>query len=48
MGALWTSALFLSVIVMLVAVAQIGMNGRQVTLKPTDRNHPSQAAEFHP
>ena len=27
MGAMWTSALFLSVIVMLVAVAQIGMNG---------------------
>jgi uncharacterized membrane-anchored protein len=26
MGAMWTSALFLSVIVMLVAVAQIGMN----------------------
>ena len=31
MGALWTSALFLSVIVMLVAVAQIGMNGRLAT-----------------
>jgi uncharacterized membrane-anchored protein len=29
MGAMWTSALFLSVIVMLVAVAQIGMNGRR-------------------
>jgi len=29
MGAPWTSALFLSVIVVLVAVAQIGMNGRQ-------------------
>ena len=29
MGALWTSALFLSVIVMLVALAQIGMNGRR-------------------
>lgn len=28
MGAMWTSALFLSVIVMLVVVAQIGMNGR--------------------
>ena len=28
MGAMWTSALFLSVIVMLVAVAQIDMNGR--------------------
>ena len=28
MGALWTSALFLSVIVMLVAVAQINMDGR--------------------
>ncbi|WP_460882025.1 hypothetical protein [Pseudaeromonas pectinilytica] len=27
MGAMWTSALFLSVIIMLVAVAQIGMNG---------------------
>ncbi len=27
MGAMWTSALFLSVIVMLVAVAQFGMNG---------------------
>ncbi|SAK95498.1 membrane protein [Caballeronia catudaia] len=27
MGAMWTSALFLSVIVMLVAVAQISMNG---------------------
>jgi uncharacterized membrane-anchored protein len=26
MGAMWTSALFLSVIVMLVAVAQFGMN----------------------
>ena len=29
MGAMWTSALFLTVIVMLVAVAQIGMNGRR-------------------
>jgi uncharacterized membrane-anchored protein len=29
MGAMWTSALFLSVIVILVAVAQIGMNGRR-------------------
>ncbi|MHB8391358.1 MAG: COG4705 family protein [Acidobacteriaceae bacterium] len=29
MGAMWTSALFLSVIVMLVAVAQIGMNGNR-------------------
>ena len=28
MGAMWTSALFLSVIVMLVAVAQINMDGR--------------------
>lgn len=27
MGAMWASALFLSVIVMLAAVAQIGMNG---------------------
>ena len=27
MGAMWTSALFLSVIVMLVVVAQVGMNG---------------------
>ena len=35
MGAMWTSALFLSVIVILVAVAQIGMNG----------NHSAQAAE---
>ncbi len=29
MGAMWTSALFLLVIVMLVAVAQIGMNGNR-------------------
>lgn len=29
MGAMWTSALFLSVIVILVAVAQIGMDGRR-------------------
>ena len=29
MGAMWTSALFLTVIVILVAVAQIGMNGRR-------------------
>ena len=29
MGAMWTSAMFLTVIVMLVAVAQIGMNGRR-------------------
>jgi uncharacterized membrane-anchored protein len=29
MGAMWTSVLFLSVIVMLVAVAQIGMNRRR-------------------
>lgn len=29
MGSMWTSALFLSVIVMLVAVAQIGMNGNR-------------------
>ena len=29
MGAMWTSALFLSVIVMLVAVAQIGVNGNR-------------------
>jgi uncharacterized membrane-anchored protein len=29
LGAMWTSALFLSVIVVLVAVAQIGMNGRR-------------------
>ena len=29
MGAMWTSALFLTVIVMLVTVAQIGMNGRR-------------------
>ena len=29
MGAMWTSALFLSVIVILVAVAQVGMNGRR-------------------
>jgi uncharacterized membrane-anchored protein len=29
MGAMWTSALFLSVIVMLVAAAQIGMNGNR-------------------
>lgn len=35
MGTMWTSALFLSVIVILVAVAQIGMNG----------NHSAQAAE---
>lgn len=33
MGAMWTSALFLSVIVMLVAVAQIGMNGRHSTAR---------------
>jgi len=30
-GAMWTSALFLSVIVLLVAVAQIGMNGKRST-----------------
>lgn len=29
MGAMWTSALFLAVIVMLVAAAQLGMNGRR-------------------
>ncbi len=29
MGAMWTSALFLSVIVMLLAIAQIGMNGNR-------------------
>ena len=29
MGALWTSALFLSVIIILVSVAQIGMNARR-------------------
>lgn len=33
MGAMWTSALFLSVIVMLVAVAQFGMNGRHATAR---------------
>ncbi|MGY6258690.1 COG4705 family protein [Paraburkholderia caledonica] len=37
-GATWTSALFLSVIVMLVAAAQIGMNG----------SRPAQAAEPPP
>ena len=31
MGAMWTSALFLSVIVMLVAVAQIGMSAGRST-----------------
>lgn len=31
MGAMWTSALFVSVIVMLVAVAQIGKNGNRST-----------------
>jgi uncharacterized membrane-anchored protein len=31
MGAMWTSALFLSVIVMLVAVAQLGMNASRST-----------------
>jgi uncharacterized membrane-anchored protein len=34
MGAMWTSALFLSVIVMLVAVAQIGMNGSRSAKLP--------------
>jgi predicted lipid-binding transport protein (Tim44 family) len=36
MGAMWTSALFLSVIVMLVAVAQIGMNGRRSAQPPNN------------
>lgn len=31
MGAMWTSALFLSVIVMLVVVAQIGMSAGRAT-----------------
>lgn len=34
MGAMWTSALFLCVIVMLVAIAQVGMNGR-LSAQPT-------------
>lgn len=35
MGAMWTSALFLSVIVMLVAVAQFGLNSRK-TVQTTE------------
>jgi uncharacterized membrane-anchored protein len=31
MGAMWTSAIFLTVIVMLVAVAQVGINHRRST-----------------
>lgn len=34
MGAMWTSALFLSVIVLLVSVAQIGMNGSRSAQLP--------------